>query len=115
MNKEQNLQPDILDIRGKISIMKGTRENQRAILSNSNFFIPDEDIIVKVDHEKIIFTKPGIDYKGKTHKPKLIRSRWIIFQIVANLPIVKNLEFDLDESNIDKRIVYYNLKKEDNE
>jgi hypothetical protein len=107
VNEPQKPQSCQTDFSGSISILKGTRENQRQIISKYKFFTPNEDLIVKVDNEKITFKKPHIDYNGRTFKPKLINSGWVTFQIVADLPIVKNLEFDLDESNIDERVVYY--------
>lgn len=107
LNETQNGNSIKADVSGSISILKGTRENQRQIQSNSKFFTPNEDVIVKVDNDKITFRKPQIDYNGRTFKPKLIQSGWVTFQIVADLPIIKNLEFDLDESNIDERVIYY--------
>jgi len=52
----------------KINIYKGTRHNQRFIILNHKFFEIGEDVIVKQDDDSIIFTKPTIDYNGKTYK-----------------------------------------------
>ena len=95
------------DVSGSISITKGRRENYWQIRSKSKFFTPNEDVIIKVDNEKITFSKPTIDYNGRTYKATPINNGWVIFGIVADLPILKKLEFDLDESNIDERVVYY--------
>jgi hypothetical protein len=95
------------DFSGRIFINKGKHVNQRRITLKSTFFLPNEYIIVKWDNEKIIFRKPQIDYQGRTYKLKLTKSGWLTTQIVADLPIVKDLKFDLDESTIDERVVYY--------
>jgi hypothetical protein len=89
-----------------ISIYRGRDLLHRKICSKNKFFIPDEDIIVKVDDEKILITRPSIDYRGRSHKPKLIASGWIIFSIVADIPLISNLPINLEESNEDQLVIY---------
>lgn len=110
MNKNSNKDTEqctLHGVSGSINIQKGNRLNQRQIQSNSSFFTANEDIIVRVDNERIYFSKPTIDYNGKTIKPKAIKSGWVNFHIVADLPITKKLEFDGEESTEDELVVYY--------
>ena len=88
-----------------INICKGTRYTQRTIQVKSRFF--STRVIVKVNHNCIRFTKPTLDYIGKTHKPVATKGNWRTFQIVAELPIIKHLEFDVEESTEDELVVYY--------
>jgi len=111
-DKEQNIKKQqgngvLPCVSGSINVHKRTRLNQRQVQSNSCFFNVDEDIIVIVDREKIIFKKPTIDYMGKTIKPKALSSGWVTFSIVADLPITKELKFDDEESTEDRLVVYY--------
>jgi hypothetical protein len=81
---------------------------QRLISSKSKFFEPNEDLIVIVTNEKIIIRKPSIDYSGKTHKAIPNHSGWVTFVIVADLPLMKKLEPDEEESDEDQAVYYYN-------
>lgn len=105
LNEPQNPQLDIPAVSGYINIQKASKHYQRQIQSNSKFF--NDDVLVKVDEETIRFTKPNLDYRGKTHKPKPLKSGWYTFLIVAELPIIKNLNFDVEESTEDELVVYY--------
>ena len=98
-------QCDIHVVSSSINIQKASHRRQVQVQSNSKFF--SEDVLVSVDEESIRFTKPSLDYRGKTHKPKELKSGWYTFCIVAELPITKNLEFDDEESTEDELVVYY--------
>lgn len=91
----------------RISICKGGWHNQVHISSRSDFFTPNEYIIVIVDHEKITFKKPSLFYTGKLHKIKPTQSGWVCFDIIADIPLARRLAFDPDESNEDQVVVYY--------
>ena len=91
---------------GTIHIFKGTRDTQRQIRTKSLFFAPNKEIIVKVGENKVTFKKPWIDYNGKTYLPKSTSSGWVSFLVAAELPC-GFFDFDLEESNIDQRVVYF--------
>lgn len=90
---------------GYISITNATHVNQRSIGTKSKFFVPNEEIIVDVKWDKIVFRKPDFSYTGKTHKMVSLKNGWVFFSIVADLPLGK-FEFDPDESNMDEMVVY---------
>lgn len=90
------------DVMGSISVTDW--RNRKHIRTKSNFF--SEPIIIKITDEKIIFTKPSIDYAGKTISPTCDKDGWFHFRINCELEL-KRLDFDVDESNEDCMVVYY--------
>ncbi len=90
-----------------LSLSQGARYNQRTVSSKSIFFVTNEDIIVKLKDDKMIVTRPTIDYNGKTYKvTKISDSGWNCFTFIGqDLPIGK-FEFDTDESNEDMVVIY---------
>ena len=99
---------------GTIHIFRGTRDSQRQIRTKSLFFEPNEEIIVKVSENKVTFKKPWIDYNGKTYIPKSTNAGWISFMVSAELPY-GFFDFDLEESNIDQRVVYFEQQKNEDD
>ena len=99
-----------MEINGYITIGSAgkNRPHLRQIHSNSNFFTPNEEVIVKLFEDKIVFRKPSIDYNGKTHKPQRNGSgdKWINLFITGELPFGR-FDFEPDESNIDCLVVYF--------
>lgn len=92
------------DVSGSIFVYKHTSQRQRHIKSNSNFF--KDELIIKIDDEKIIFRKPSIDYEGKRYKLTEDNAEYYHTAVVCEIPLGK-FEFDLDESDEDCRVVYY--------
>lgn len=78
---------------------------QRSITSKHPFF--RGELIVKIDDEKITFTKPDLSYMGKTYKPFANKKTGFLnTAIMCDIPLGK-YEFDKEESNEDKIVVYY--------
>jgi hypothetical protein len=91
------------DVSGSISVTDW--RTRKHIRTKSNFF--GEPIIIKITDEKIIFTKPTLDFKGKTISPNCDESGWFYFRIDCEYLEPKKFDFDLEESDIDCRVVYY--------
>ncbi len=81
--------------------------NGKIVSSKSKFFMPDEYIIVKFKDDKMLITKPTIDYGGKCLKVcKMKNTEWMQFKVSEyDLP-VGTFEFDADESNEDMAVIY---------
>ncbi len=91
-----------------INFSKSSYDTRRHISSKSKFFKLDEYIIVKVYDDKIVISKPTIDYGGKCIKVSSQRNGtdWLQFDITGHdLPLGK-LEFDPEESNEDTAVIY---------
>ena len=84
--------------------------NLRNVTSNSTFFENNCEYIVAIDEDKIVFTRPSLDYKGKTSKAKSSSGTNVHFTIKAELPIQKFIPIDLEESNEDQLVIYLNQK-----
>jgi hypothetical protein len=97
---------------GTIHIFRGTRDTQRQIRTKSLLFAPNEEIIVQVSVNKVTFKKPWIDYNGKTYLPKSTNAGLVSFLVAAELPC-GFFDFDLEESNIDQRVVYFTKEEEE--
>jgi hypothetical protein len=95
---------------GTIHVFKGARDSQRTIRTKCDFFTPNEDICVRVTREKVTFKKPTIDYNGRTYVPKSTSSGWVSFLVTAEIPF-GYFDFDLEESNIDQRVAYFEQQK----
>lgn len=95
----------IASVSGSILVNRHTSERQKHIASNSNFF--NDELIIKIENDKIIFRKPSIDYEGKRHRMSLDKKTgYYHTAVVCELPEGK-FEFDADESDEDCRVVYY--------
>lgn len=97
------------DTTPRLSIRPGSRSWNRSLMTNHPFFEPHEEYIIKTDGNKIIFTRPTLDYRGTTHRASHgnIFSQWItLFFDNDTLPIVKELSFDPEETNEDQAVVY---------
>ena len=92
------------DVSGSILVNKRTSERQRQITSNSKFF--NDELIIKIENDKIIFRKPSIDYEGKRYKLAKDKNGRYQTAVVCELPLGK-FEFDVEESDEDCRVVYY--------
>lgn len=95
--KTNNLNESFLTIR------KATHRNGKTFYSNSNFF--NEEVIVNIDHEKIVITHIDIDTKSKAHKPTCVGSGYVTV-VVCNLEYGK-YKIDPEESNEDGLVIYY--------
>lgn len=91
----------------KISIYKESNNNVQ-LRMKSTFFIPNEYYIIMVDHEKIVFRRPTIDYNGKLYKMSTQKGRTDVHTSVKyDLPLIKDIPFDEEESDEDTKVVYY--------
>lgn len=100
------LKPKESDFSGCITIYKGSRQREIKISSKSIFF--KGELIIKIDENKIVFTKPSITYEGKKHTLSSNKYGYYNTTIVSELPICTGkFEFDIEESDEDCRVVYY--------
>lgn len=81
------------------------RENYRHISTRSKWF-DCESIIIKDCFDFISITKPSLDYRGKSYSITK-QNEWYHFSINMEFPVGK-FEIDLEDSNEDELIIYYN-------
>ena len=75
-----------------------------SVHTKNSFF--SEPVIVRLRENCIIFTKPTIDYQGKTHKFTFDKiSQYLRTQLKIDVKL-GTYEFD-EESNEDKMIIYF--------
>lgn len=106
--KEQNEQCTINGVSGSfLRIYKHTHRRQKHLASNSNFFATD--VKIAFDEYSIYFTKPTIDYRGKSYKAKKDKGGVYHTAIVDEDELIDfgEFEFDADESTEDCLVVNY--------
>ena len=64
-----------------INIYKKASKNGKQVSVLHPFFRDKEDIVAHIFHDHITFTKPTLDYRGRTHKPCKADSDWLFFCI----------------------------------
>lgn len=81
--------------------------------TKSDFFVIGEKYAFRHDSEKISFSVPSIDHRGKTFTvSKLNAYGWKQIGIQCdNLPVGK-FYFDQDESNEDRVVIYLDQKEQ---
>lgn len=81
----------------------------RRIMVHPPFFVANETYILKTIDGGIEFTRPTIDYNGKTLKatPQPPHKNQFAFQVSADFPLGKFI-FDEHESTEDKVVIYFN-------
>ena len=94
-------------ISGYINIhAEGASRRRKTISSKSEWF--DGRIIITIDEFSIRFTKPTLDYTGKTYPVKDVTAKgWRAISIPCDIPVGKHFEFDEDESTEDEIVVYF--------
>lgn len=92
---------------GFIGAILVNRQTQRAMrITTKSVFFRDE-LIVKVEQNKIVFRKPPISYVGKVLRPTFYKKTgFFAFCVVAEIPEGR-YEFDEDESNEDRIVAYF--------
>ncbi len=88
---------------GSVIIYNGSHHRQKHISSKSEFF--KGELIVKAEYDRVVFTKPSLDYRGKSYKLARDNGGYYHMQIVSEIPN-GTFEFDIEESNEDCRIIY---------
>ena len=83
---------------------------QNKINIKSDFFKKGHSYVLKVDDEKISFTRPSLDYVGKTAKAVDGGGvDYFKFTITSDLlPKYNRIEINSDDITEDELIVYYN-------
>lgn len=110
MKKEQNLENStkqaltIPVVSGSISIEKNNDKGQLKIASKSNWF-NTEYVIVNMDEDCIIISKPTLDYTGKMYKVLKVGLNNLV-KLSLDLPMGK-FDFDEEESTEDELVLYY--------
>jgi len=94
----------IQNVSGSLSIEKNNDKGQLKIVSNSNWF-DSEYVIVNVEEDCIIISKPILDYTGRMFKVMNIGLNSLV-KLTLELPI-GNFEIDQEESTEDELVVYY--------
>lgn len=92
---------------GYINICKGSKNNDKLIVTKSNFFKSGEYYIIRINNYNITFTRPNIDNNFCVYKAIKGFNCWVQFSLPCDLPLGK-FNFDAEESNEDKIVVYYN-------
>lgn len=90
-----------------ISVYKHTHRRQKQFRTTHPFF--NEEFIYYDDGESITFSKPTIDYNGKTRNPSKLEQKKedaYTFTLVTEIPSGV-YTFD-EDSNNDQMIIYYN-------
>lgn len=87
--------------------------NARHISTNIDFF-NTESIIVKILHDKLIFKKPDISYRGKFYmvqKNKTSKS-WYSFELSSEIIPLGKFYPSVEESTEDQLVFYFNEENE---
>lgn len=102
--KTETKQCTIHGVSGSISIEKNNDIGQLKIVSKSNWF-DSEYVIVKIEGDCIMISKPTLDYTGKMFKVLKVGSNFLI-KLSLELPMGK-FDFDDELSTEDELVVYY--------
>ena len=90
-----------------ISVSKAFR-NRFVYLTTKNPFFKDKELyIYNVEDNCIVFTRPTIDYNGKTIKPTATNKKnksWVSFGIKADIPTGK---YEIDEDSDEDTVYLY--------
>lgn len=84
----------------------------KTVASNAEFFQKAEYLIVNSCEDCIEFKIPSIDYNGKQYKVSKIHSGWTQISVPGDLPMGTHFEFDEEESNEDRVVVYFKQNQE---
>jgi hypothetical protein len=96
-----------------VKFYKREKTNRLFYLCSSNkFFKIGEEIITKVTQDCIRFTKPSLNYIGKTNivtiQPLWKETHKLGFVSNVEIPLNQKLYIDEEESNEDRVVVYFN-------
>ncbi len=89
-----------------ITINKGPYSHSRFISCGSDFF--NGNIRCVNLHDKIMFSRPSLDYSGKQYKPTKGKYKYM-FGVAFELPL-GSFKIDEEESNEDCIVVYFKDK-----
>ncbi len=89
-----------------IRVYQGQKEGYRLILSKSDFFTNTDKVISTVYNDKIVFTRPSIDFNGTTQSITAVKSGWSQFGLSADIP-TGTFYFELMECNEDVKTCYF--------
>lgn len=92
------------DVSGSIYLYR-VNSRQMRLSSNSKFF--NDEIIIKIDGEKIVFTKPNIDYNGKRYKMHHNKNTGYFETTILTDIEFENFEVEEDETDCDRITIYY--------
>lgn len=87
-----------------ITVTKDFNRYKKTLIITDDFF--DSDVIVKVSDDKIVFSKPTLNFKGQTRIPTSMKNGKFKLNVVCEIP-EGIYEFDKEESNDDCRVFYY--------
>ena len=87
----------------------------KVISSPSQFFKENEYLIISANKECMTLQVPTIDYSGKMSKitkcRKYSSDGWYNCSLMIDVPCGTHFEFDEEESNEDRVVVYFNQKE----
>ena len=85
--------------------------NNYVNLNTKNNFFKTESLILEHSNEKLVFKIPNLDYQGKTYTPSIFNNcEWVRMTIKSKYIQVGRYQIDMDESNEDQVVVYYEDK-----
>lgn len=85
----------------------------RHLSTNIDFF-NTESIIVKIFHDKLVFRKPDISYRGKIYMVQKVKTskNWFSFGLTSDFIPLGKFYPSLEESTEDELVFYYNEENE---
>jgi hypothetical protein len=73
-------------------------------VSRNEFF--NQELIVKIEDDKVRFQRPTMSYCGKTNKPSKQGMAYKLTCLITSLIPLGDYMFDKDESNEDVKVIY---------
>jgi len=82
----------------------------RVFTSKASIFKNNKELVVKVVDNCLTLRVPPMNYVGTTSKISKTTGGWFSFCLMIDVPCGIHFEFDEEESNEDKGVVYFKQK-----
>ena len=91
---------------------QGRSRFNKLFSSNSEFFANNKTLVVKINEECLTLSVPTLDFSGKTSSISKVggTKEWYNFSLMIDVPTGTHFEFDEEESNEDRVVVYFKQK-----
>ena len=96
-----------------ISISSQSHNNTWCTLRTKNAFMNTAYVRLLVDDDKIVITRPALDYTGKTLQPHDHHNGWRSISINDERVAVGRYHIDEEESDEDQLVIYLDDKIDD--
>lgn len=94
-------------MQAQLTVYKAARWSQRTFFLKANLYEPKEEAIIKITDNKIIFTRPALDYTGKTYTVSKLKDAFTFTVATAEVPVGTYYPNE-DESDRDKLVFNFN-------